>query len=98
MRPPAALVFLGSALCLTLVAIENAKTTGTRAFGGDGKPLSLQASAQQLAHRSRTARHALVEAPVLDGAEFIRAQHDLQPFAAFQIRHGALPIALKMSK
>jgi hypothetical protein len=48
-----------------------------------GKPAS-----QKFSHRSRAARHALLEPPILHGLQFLSREHDLQTLKPVQIRHG----------
>src|SRR6185436_18409583 len=52
--------------------------------------LSGQPAPQQFAHRRRPAGHPLLESEVVEYDQFIRRQHELQPFATHEARHFSL--------
>ncbi|BAB49317.1 mll2104 [Mesorhizobium japonicum MAFF 303099] len=68
-----------------LFAIQKTEIPGTRAAVGMQEALGGQATAQQLTHGGRAARHALVETPCVEGREFFLVQHHLQPFRTLEI-------------
>jgi hypothetical protein len=49
-----------------------------------------EAKAQELAHRGRSGRHAVLEPEVVDNRQFLRREHDLQSFSA-NIGHDSCP-------
>ncbi|MDE2486807.1 MAG: hypothetical protein KGO51_05355 [Alphaproteobacteria bacterium] len=61
---------------------DDAEVLGVRAAVEVEHALVGEAAAQKFPHRRRPARHPPGEAPVVEGAQFLRREHDLQPFLA----------------
>jgi hypothetical protein len=62
------------------------EAAGGHALGHHEEAFGRKPPPEQFADGGCMARHAFLEAPVLDGSQFIDAQHNLQAFAAFEIR------------
>src|SRR5690606_17816787 len=77
---------------------EYAKRVGTRVGAAINNVRQAEPAAQQVAHGGGTARQAVGEAEIVEGAQLFRLQHDLQAFAAAQLvtldgcfRHSRIP-------
>jgi hypothetical protein len=69
-----------------------------RAAPGIGGPIGLyvQPYFEKLADGGRSARHTLLEAPIVDGRQLLLVEHDLQPCFASKSVHGGAPEGAKL--